>query len=101
LTARLLLTRINSVRLKEGLIIQKAFVSLDPNFHCALINPRLFVSFIEHISCAVYIGMNGERQPHADAERFRMDVVSFVEAQAVQETESNQIVILTVNRLLQ
>jgi alpha-N-arabinofuranosidase len=56
----------------------KAKMILDKDFTIALIDKRIYGSFIEHLGRAVYGGIYEPEHPLADEHGFRQDVIDLV-----------------------
>jgi alpha-N-arabinofuranosidase len=55
--------------------MEKTHVILDPAYHIAAVDPRIFGGFLEHMGRAVYEGVFDPNSAHADENGFRKDVL--------------------------
>ncbi len=58
--------------------MQSAEITISPDFQVGKIDPRIYGSFIEHISTAIYGGIYDPEHPSADEQGFRKDVIELV-----------------------
>lgn len=58
--------------------MQKATITLDPEFHVGPIDPRIYGAFVEHLGRCVYSGIFEPGHPTADDRGFRQDVLALV-----------------------
>ena len=58
--------------------MKTAILTADKDFKRAVIDPRIYGSFIEHLGRAVYGGIYDPGSPQADSEGFRTDVLKLV-----------------------
>ena len=58
--------------------MKTAILTADKDFKRAVIDPRIYGSFIEHLGRAVYGGIYDPGSPQADSEGFRTDVLELV-----------------------